>query len=134
MMRIGPLLLDRPSRESARSWKDHREIRANSPVIQRLLSNSTFIDSTRRHPVRVALRAVPSQILQLVVEGLRVSVVGIVAGLIGAFVLTRLLRRMLVGVNPTDPATFGTVAMVLLLMAAVASLLPARRAVALDPS
>jgi predicted permease len=85
--------------------------------------------------VRMALGAGQTQILQLVVgQGLRLSAVGIAAGLIGAFVLTRLLRAMLVGVKATDPATFVTVAIVFLLVAAAASLLPARRAAALDPA
>jgi predicted permease len=85
--------------------------------------------------VRMALGAGPVKIFQLVVgQGLRLSVIGIAAGLIGAFALTRLLRAMLVGVKATDPATFSIVAIVFLLVAAVASLLPARRAAALDPS
>jgi predicted permease len=84
--------------------------------------------------VRTAMGAGPEQIFQLVVgQGLRLSGIGIAAGLIGAFALTRLLRAMLVGVKATDPATFGMVAIVFLLVAAAASWLPARRAAALDP-
>jgi predicted permease len=84
--------------------------------------------------VRTAMGAGPEQIFQLVVgQGLRLSGIGIAAGLIGAFALTRLLRAMLVGVRATDPATFGMVALVFLLVAAAASWLPARRAAALDP-
>jgi putative ABC transport system permease protein len=49
-------------------------------------------------------------------------------------VLTRLLRAMLVGVKATDPETFGMVAIVFLLVAGMASWLPARRAAALDPA
>jgi putative ABC transport system permease protein len=75
----------------------------------------------------MALGAGPAQIFQLVVgHGLRLSVIGIAAGLIAAFGLTRLLRAMLVGIKATDPATFIMVAMAFLLVAAVASLLPAR--------
>jgi ABC-type antimicrobial peptide transport system permease subunit len=85
--------------------------------------------------VRMALGAAPSQIFHLVVgQGLRLSAIGIAAGLIGAFLLTRLLRAMLVGVQPTDPATFGVVAILFLFVAAMASWLPARRAAALDPA
>jgi putative ABC transport system permease protein len=85
--------------------------------------------------VRMAVGAAPTQIFQLVVgQGLRLSAIGIAAGLIGAFILTRLLRAMLVGVHPTDPATFGMVAILFLFVAAVASWLPARRAAALDPA
>jgi ABC-type antimicrobial peptide transport system permease subunit len=85
--------------------------------------------------VRMALGAAPSQIFHLVVgQGLRLSAIGIAAGLIGAFLLTRLLRAMLVGVQPTDPATFGVVAILFLFVAAMASWLPARRAATLDPA
>jgi putative ABC transport system permease protein len=83
----------------------------------------------------MALGAGQVQIFRLVVgQGLRLSVIGIGAGLIGAFGLTRLLRAMLVGIKATDPATFVIVAMAFLVVAAVASLLPARRAAALDPA
>ena len=85
--------------------------------------------------VRMALGAAPNRIFQLVVgQGLRLSAIGIAAGLIGAFGLTRLLRAMLVGVQPTDPVTFGVVAILFLLVAALASWVPARRAAALDPA
>jgi putative ABC transport system permease protein len=55
------------------------------------------------------------------------------AGLLAAFLLTRLMRAMLVGVKATDPVTFGVVAIAFLLIAAVASWVPALRAAALDP-
>jgi predicted permease len=85
--------------------------------------------------VRMALGAAPNQIFHLVVgQGLRLSAIGIAAGLIGTFVLTRLMRAMLVGVQATDPATFGVVAILFLFVAAMASWLPARRAAALDPA
>jgi putative ABC transport system permease protein len=85
--------------------------------------------------VRMALGAGPAQIFRLVVgQGLRLSLIGIAVGLIAAFGLTRLLRAMLVGIQATDPATFFVVAVAFMLVAAVASLLPARRAAALDPS
>jgi len=85
--------------------------------------------------VRMALGAAPNQILHLVVgQGLRMSAIGVAAGLIGAFMLTRLLRAMLVGVKATDPATFVVVAILFLFVAAMASWLPARRAAALDPA
>jgi predicted permease len=85
--------------------------------------------------VRMALGAAPENIFQLVVgQGLRLSAIGIGAGLVGAFLITRLMRAMLVGVHPTDPATFAVVAVLFLLVAAMASWLPARRAAALDPA
>jgi putative ABC transport system permease protein len=83
----------------------------------------------------MAVGAAPTQSFQLVVgQGLRLSTIGIAAGLIGAFLLTRLLGAMLVGVHPTDPATSGMVAIMFLFVAVVASWLPARRAAALDPA
>jgi predicted permease len=84
--------------------------------------------------VRMALGAEPSNIFRLVVgQGFRLSAIGITAGLIAAFLLTRLMRAMLVGVKATDPATFGVVAIAFLLIAAIASWVPALRAAALDP-
>jgi len=85
--------------------------------------------------VRMALGAEPGRIFQLVVgEGFRLSAIGIVIGLIAAFGLTRLMNAMLVGVKATDPATFGVMAIVFLLIGAAASWLPARRAAGLDPT
>ncbi len=84
--------------------------------------------------VRMALGAEPSKIFRLVVgQGFRLSAIGIVAGLVVAFLLTRLMRAMLVGVKATDPATFVAVAMAFLVIAAIASWVPAWRAAALDP-
>ncbi len=84
--------------------------------------------------VRMALGAEPSKIFRLVVgQGFRLSAIGIAAGLLAAFLLTRLMRAMLVGVKATDPITFGVVAIAFLLIAAVASWVPALRAAALDP-
>jgi len=84
--------------------------------------------------VRMTLGADPARIFQLVVgQGFQLSAIGICAGLIAAFALTRLMTAMLVGVKATDPMTFAAMAIVFLLIAAVASWLPARRAAALDP-
>ena len=84
--------------------------------------------------VRMAMGAQPAKIFRLVVgQGFRLSAIGIGAGLIAAFLLTRLMRAMLVGVQATDPVTFGVVAIAFLLIAAVASWVPALRAAALDP-
>ena len=84
--------------------------------------------------VRMALGAEPSNIFRLVVgQGFRLCAAGIVAGLITAFFLTRLMRAMLIGVKATDPATFALVALGFLLIATVASWVPALRAASLDP-
>jgi len=85
--------------------------------------------------VRMALGAQPSRIFKLIVgQGLRLTAAGIVAGLIAAFLLTRLMATMLVGVKATDPITFLTMAVVFFAIAAVASWLPAWRAASLDPN
>ena len=85
--------------------------------------------------VRMALGAAPSRIFRLMVgKGLYLSAIGIVIGLIGAFALTRVLATMLVEVQPTDPATFASVAVLFMLIAVLASWLPALRAAGLDPT
>jgi predicted permease len=85
--------------------------------------------------VRMALGATPGGIFKLVVgHGLRLSLIGIAAGMVAAFGLTRAMTSMLVGVKATDPVTFAAMAVLFLIIAAVASGLPARRAAGLDPT
>ena len=85
--------------------------------------------------VRIALGAEPFSIFGLVVgQGLRLSAAGIGVGWLAAVAFTRVMTSMLVGVKPTDPATFGAMAVLFLLIAAVAAWVPARRAAGLDPT
>jgi putative ABC transport system permease protein len=85
--------------------------------------------------VRMALGAPAMGIFQLVIgQGMRLSLVGIGAGLVASFILTRVMRSMLVGVAPTDPVTFAAVVVLFFSIAALACYLPARRAAGLDPS
>jgi putative ABC transport system permease protein len=85
--------------------------------------------------VRMALGARPANIFKLIVgQGLRLTAIGIAAGLLAALALTRGLTTMLVGVKATDPATFVTMAIVFFLIAAMASWIPAWRAARLDPT
>lgn len=85
--------------------------------------------------VRLALGAEPGGIRNLFVgEGLRLSVLGLGLGVLGALALTRLLSSMLVGVAPTDPLTFATMGGLFLAIATLSSWLPARRAARLDPT
>src|SRR5690349_2391304 len=85
--------------------------------------------------VRMALGAAPSRIFRLMVgKGLYLSAIGIGIGLFAAFALTRVLASMLVEVKPTDPITFVSVAVLFLLIAFLASWLPALRAAGLDPT
>jgi putative ABC transport system permease protein len=84
--------------------------------------------------VRIALGARSIDILKLVVgQGMRLVVIGLVAGLAASFVLTRLLSKLLFGVSATDPLTFGAVALILTVIALFACWLPARRATRIDP-
>jgi predicted permease len=89
---------------------------------------------TREIGVRLALGASTSDVLSMVVgRGLRLAGLGVAAGLVGSLALTRLMAGVLFGVTPTDPLTFGVVALALLAVAALASWLPALRATRVDP-
>jgi predicted permease len=85
--------------------------------------------------VRIALGARAGDVLRLVMsQGLRVTLIGIAAGLAGALVASRWVRELLFGVQATDPVVLTSVVGTLLLAALIASLLPAWRAAAVDPS
>jgi predicted permease len=84
--------------------------------------------------IRMALGAEPGQLRRMVVrQGMRVTVVGVVVGLLAAFAGTRFLVTLLYGVSPNDFITFASVSLVLALVALVATFVPARRASRLDP-
>lgn len=85
--------------------------------------------------VRMALGAAPSSIFNLVVgHGLRLTALGIVAGIGVALGLTRAMTTMLIGVKPTDPPTFASIVVVFFAIAAMACWFPAQRAARLDPT
>jgi predicted permease len=85
--------------------------------------------------VRMAFGASQGSILSLIIgQGLRLSVGGIVLGVIAAIALTRVMATLLVGVSATDPATFGAMAMLFTLVATIAAWIPARRAAGLNPN
>jgi predicted permease len=85
--------------------------------------------------VRMALGAQPAGIFKLIVgHAMRLTGAGIAAGLVAAFVLTRLMTTMLVGVKATDPITFAAMAILFFVIAAISSWLPAWRAANLDPN
>jgi len=85
--------------------------------------------------IRMALGAYPSSVLGMVLrQGLAVAAVGLLLGVIGAAALTRLLRSLLYDVSPTDTVAFLTAPVLLGMVAAVACLLPARRATRVDPA
>lgn len=89
---------------------------------------------TREIGVRIAFGAGRGEIVRLVLrQGMGVSAAGVVVGLVAALALTRVVESLLVGVSPTDPLTFAAIPALLLMVALVATLAPARRAASLDP-
>ena len=90
---------------------------------------------TREIGIRVALGARPASVLRLVVAGSMARVLaGVAIGLALAAALTRAAAGFLYGVSATDPATFAATALALAAVAGVAALLPARRAMKVDPA
>ena len=84
--------------------------------------------------IRMALGAKRSDVLRLVLGGgLRLAIAGIAIGLLASLGLTRLISSQLYGVTPADPLTFAAVAVLLLVVTAMASYIPARRAMRVDP-
>ncbi len=84
--------------------------------------------------VRIALGAQRADVLRLVVrQGVTLALFGVVAGVIGAFGVTRVIGSLLYNVTPSDPISFIGVAVFLTAIAFIASYLPARRATAVDP-
>jgi ABC-type lipoprotein release transport system permease subunit len=89
---------------------------------------------TREIGIRIAVGAVPREILALVLrQSALLAGLGIVAGLLGGLVATRLLAGLLFGIAPTDAVTFAATAVLLAAVAALASLFPALRATRIDP-
>ncbi len=90
---------------------------------------------SREMGIRMALGAQRRAVLGLVLrEGMRLAAIGVVIGGAGALVATRWLRAQLYAISATDPATFLAAAIVLSAVAALATLVPARRATAIDPA
>jgi putative ABC transport system permease protein len=84
--------------------------------------------------VRMALGAQRSDILKIVLgEGAVMVACGVVAGLMGSVILTRFLQTLLFEIKPTDPITFGVLTTLLVSVALLACLIPARRATRVDP-
>jgi len=88
----------------------------------------------REFGVRMALGAQRRDIVGLVVrDGLKLASIGVIIGIVVALPLTRLLRVLLFGITANDPVTFLWVSLALVLVAAAACYVPARRALRIDP-
>jgi len=84
--------------------------------------------------IRMALGAcTPDMLWLVVIEGMRLTGIGVAAGLLAAYGLTRLLEKLLFGVKATDPPTYVAVALILSTVAFIACYIPARRATRVDP-
>jgi putative ABC transport system permease protein len=95
----------------------------------------TMRQRTAEIGVRMALGADAMQVYRLVVgKALQLAGIGVAAGLVGALLLTQLMRTLLFGVAPTDPLSLVAAAVVLMLTAFLAAFLPARRAARIPPS
>ena len=94
----------------------------------------TVTQRTQEIGIRMALGAQRSDVLGLVVrQGMTLAAIGVVAGLAGAFSLTRVMASLLFNVRPDDPTTYLAISFLLIVVAFLACYLPARRAAKLNP-
>jgi putative ABC transport system permease protein len=92
-------------------------------------------ERTREIGVRAALGASRGEIVLMILrQGAAMTGIGVLLGLAGAFVATRLLQSLLFGTTPVDPVTYATVVAIFAVVSALASIVPAARAVAIDPA
>jgi putative ABC transport system permease protein len=93
--------------------------------------------SVRRHEIgiRIAIGAQRADIRRLILlQGLKLTSIGVLAGLVGSLAATRLMQSVLYGVSPTDPFTLLSVAAALFGAALLACYIPARSAVGIEPN
>jgi putative ABC transport system permease protein len=84
--------------------------------------------------IRMAIGAQPGDVFKMILgQGMLLTLIGMVAGLVGAFALTRLMATMLFSIKPSDPLTFAVVAGLLVAVALIACYIPGRRATKVDP-
>ena len=95
----------------------------------------TVAQRRREAGIRIALGATPVEVSAMFIgHGMKLSVIGIAAGLIAAIGLTRWMSALLFGIDAVDPATYAATAGVLLMAAMAACYIPARRAAAVNPA
>jgi putative ABC transport system permease protein len=89
---------------------------------------------TQEIGIRMALGALQKDVLRMILgQAAKLTLIGLVIGIVGAFGLTRLMSSLLYGVSPTDPIVFAGIAILLFAVAMLACYLPARRATRVDP-
>jgi len=89
---------------------------------------------TREIGIRMALGAQLGDVLKLILtHGVKLTIIGVSAGLLGAYLVTRAITSVLYGVSATDPLTFILVSLLLIAVALLACFVPARRATKVDP-
>ena len=100
----------------------------------------TVSQRTHEIGIRMALGADRANVLKMIVrQGMTLALLGVVLGLVGAYVLTKYLEswislsKMLFGVKVSDPLTYGVIAVLLTVVALIACYIPARRATKVDP-
>jgi putative ABC transport system permease protein len=94
----------------------------------------TVVQRTHEIGIRMALGAQIRDVLKLILgHGMALAAIGILAGIVGALGVTRLMANLLFGVGASDPGTFLAIATLLGAVAFLACYLPARRAAKLDP-
>jgi predicted permease len=89
---------------------------------------------TREIGIRMALGAARADVLRgIAAQGLRITIIGITAGIVGGVAVTRFLSSLLFGLKASDPVTYLSVSLILIAVALVACYIPARRATKVDP-
>lgn len=94
----------------------------------------TVTQRTHEIGIRVAVGAQSRDVFRMVLgQGMLLALIGVAFGLVGALALTRLMTSMLFGVEPNDPVTFATIALLVIAVALIACYFPGRRAMKVDP-